>query len=135
MKPVYMTIMHDPPEHIGDCLRCSIASILELPASEVPHFSGLDPWTDEPCDKWRGHLLNFLAPLGLSYIEIPFGTDVLPLWGPFLDFHHTISGISPRGTRHSCVGRRGEVVHDPHPSGGGVMPENGEFDVGFICKL
>lgn len=134
MKPVDMTIMHNPPENIGDCFRCSIASILELPASEVPHFCGIDEWTDEPCDKWRGHLIKFLEPLGLFYFEIQFDAKILPEWSGVLDCHHTISGISPRGTRHTCVGKGGVVVHDPHPSRLGIQPEDGEWMVGFICK-
>ncbi len=135
MKPVDMTILHEPPERIGDCFRCSIASILELPPAEVSHFCGLDPWTDEPSDKWRGHLLDFLGPRGLYYFEMQFDVDALPNWSHVLDCHHTISGISPRGTRHVCVGRRGEVIHDPHPSRLGIQPDKGEWIVGFICKL
>ena len=134
MIPVDMTVLHDPPTKIGDCFRCCIASILELPANKVPHFCGLDPWTDQPDERWRNHLLAFLEPMGLYYFEIAFSAEILPEWSKHLELHHTISGISPRKVRHACVGFGGAVVHDPHPSRAGISPEDGSFLLGFVCK-
>lgn len=65
MKPVFQTII-DPV--LGDCWRCSIASILEVEANEVPHFNAalapggyLDPAT--AFEEW-------LLECGFAYIEI-----------------------------------------------------------------
>ncbi len=47
MKPVDQTIVEDK---IGDCLRASVCSLLELPIKEAPNFAtlgffdGLDAW-------------------------------------------------------------------------------------------
>jgi hypothetical protein len=131
MKPVDMTIMHDPPAAHGDCFRCVIASILELPPAEVPHFSALSSDSAEE----RRLVREWLAPRGLYYFEIEWEVDALKNWKTELDFHHVLSGISPRGIRHACVGFAAEVIHDPHPSRAGIEPDDGKYLLGFICKL
>ena len=44
-----------------------------------------------------------------------------PFWNPL--GYHLICGPSPRGggMSHATVGRNGEIVHDPHPDGTGVV--------------
>ena len=96
----------------GDCWRACIASLLEVEDYDsVPHFVAMDEWWRETCAyvwdrtgkalmKWRDH--RFLP----DDIELFIGT-----------------GPSPRGAFHHAVivDREGNLVHDPHPSGLGVL--------------
>lgn len=92
----------------GDCASAVIASLLDLPLSEVPFFveanHGWWWWLEEWLDK-RG--------LELEHVE----RENLPA-GPVY-----CEGKSPRGFMHAVVwegGPNGKVVHDPHPSRAGV---------------
>lgn len=85
--------------HSGTCFRASLASVLEIPETQVPDFpeANCDPGVDE-----------FLAPRGMRYEEYPI-TDPAPSgW-------HFILGTSPRGGQHCVVGLNGRLAHDPHP--------------------
>lgn len=88
----------------GDCLSATVASLLELPLSEVPFFAlardGCWPWLD-----------SWLAARG--WLLRPRKRAELPS-GPVL-----ACGRSPRGFYHAVVwegGPSGRIVHDPHPS-------------------
>ncbi len=81
----------------GNCLNACVASILELPLSEVPEFGG----------DWLEDLNDFLSERGLSYRRVPMHAKPSG-WS-------TIEGVSPRGGLHACVAHDGELVWDPHP--------------------
>ena len=112
MKPVDQTILHDPEngKH-GDCMRACVASVLELPIEEVPHF------TDGDREDWIKGYLRFLhdhewllygrGGIGGPHPEI--GKDECP--------YYFAIGPSPRkgSHNHMVVCHKGEVVHDPHP--------------------
>jgi len=134
MKPVDMISVHTPPDSIGDCFRCCIASILELPAAAVPHFYDGEAFTDESGAIGKRRLLEFLKPLGYFFFELEFEEEWLPKWNDYLACHYTISGRSPRGFRHTCVAYGGRMVHDPHPSRAGIISEDGKYLLGFIVK-
>ena len=135
MTPVDMTITHDPPNSIGDCFRCCIASILELAAEDVPHFYDGEAFFDESGVVGLQRLQDWLAKRGLHFLEIEWKADYLHNWDKQLSFHYTMSGISPRGHQHAVVGFGGKMVHDPHKSRAGIAPENGMYRIGIICKL
>lgn len=97
----------------GNCVQASWASILEVPLNHVPNFSedarpqGTDQYEEE---------CKFARSIGL---------DLIPTIGPQLprgmeDTLHFGRGISPRGFGHRVVMRGHQLVHDPHPAGGGV---------------
>lgn len=141
MKPVDMTIIHDPENGaIGDCFRCCIASLLSLPASEVPHFCDYD-WNDPDGGKWFRHLNEWLKPKGLCYVELAIPPNGLWDWDEWASAgfspYYVMSGQSPRA-RHSVVAHKGEVVHDPHPSRVGLVgpyadgDQAGNYSYGFI---
>jgi len=116
----------------GDCFSACIASILELPLSDVPVF----------CDypNWREQTNIFLAEFGLAYVDIHLPGDLrdnlVEYWG-----YHIIAGKSSRGLRHAVVGYKGTMIHDPHPSGDGLMPEvdgdaTTDYEYGlFVSKM
>ena len=103
MKPVYQTIFGSPS---GNCLQACIASILNLPLSEVPNFM------ERPGDEWLQAMDEFLYKCGLQAVRI-VPHDHFEAHG-----FHLISGPSPRGDYwHSIVGFDGSPVHDPYPDG------------------
>lgn len=141
MKPVDMISKHDPPHSIGDCFRCCIASLLELPAEAVPHFMA-DDWGKDKDFTWYGKLNGWLAARGVVLLELGPIPDEFhgPKWfesiaaGGF-DAFHVMSGMSPRGFRHSVVARNGVVVHDPHPDRTGlVAPGDDGWQYGFLVN-
>ena len=86
----------------GNCFSACVASILELPLSEVPFFMSPEDWWP-PFVEWcaaRGWEAAF-----------HYGTEYKPLG------YSIAGGLSPRfeGCGHACVALDGNVVHDPHP--------------------
>lgn len=108
MKPVNQTIFTVPG---GNCLQASLASVLELPLDEVPHFANIET------DDWWFQCQDWCAQFGVYPVYLP----VEGVGEPYqLQGYHLIHVLSPKGTPHSVVGRRGKVVHDPM---GVVLPE------------
>lgn len=134
MKPVDMTTVHTPPESVGDCFRCCIASILELPPAEVPHIYEGEGFLDESGKIGMRRLQEWLEPRGLHFLEVEWEVEHLKSWRELLAFHHTMSGTSPRGHRHAVVGFGGEMVHDPHPDRTGIAPDDGKYLIGMIVR-
>jgi hypothetical protein len=101
----------------GNCASAVIASILELPLSEVPYFveakHGWWPWLEEWLER-RGYEIEVVARENL-----PPG----PVYA---------SGTSPRGFSHAVVwegGPNGRVVHDPHFTRAGLAGDPTMFAV------
>lgn len=118
MHRVDMTVMRSVEAGtVGDCLRACIASLLELKASDVPHFTQqqiesakLDVWAI--VDDWlaqRGLALVIVKISGAPEPQIPRGV------------HYIGIGPSPRGmVQHAVIYSDGAMVHDPHPSRAGI---------------
>lgn len=112
MKP----IEQEDPTPNGDCLRCCVASILELDRNEVPDFCKVD-------GDWWIEIQNFLAEKGLFFLSI-----VLHRQTPWFSLPHhpwaIFIGKSKSGVTHAVVGKcRGDefvVIHDPHPNKTGI---------------
>ncbi|MDX3245848.1 hypothetical protein [Streptomyces sp. ME18-1-4] len=105
MKPVTQTILHgDPSGRPGNCLQAAVASLLNLPLDEVPHFIEHDDWEER--------LAAFCTARGYQPImrspdaDVPYGMA----WGP-----------SERGVRHAVVWVDGAIAWDPHPSRAGLL--------------
>lgn len=103
---------HDSNGVPGDCWKACIASLMGIEDYDsVPHFVALEDWwgatynyvwetTGQSLRKWR------------DAQHIPDGMDLFIGVGP-----------SPRGDFHHAVivDRAGNLVHDPHPSGMGIL--------------
>ena len=115
MKRLTQTILADParPDVQGNCLQAALASILDLPLVEVPHFVQDDhDHPDDPDWHWYSRMLAWLTARGLHLRDgdgAPPGSLVLAL------------GKSPRGLGHVVIQRDGETVHDPHPDRSGLV--------------
>ncbi len=107
MKPVAQTIVGKPN---GNCFGACVASILELPVEEVWEAGALDG--DEFWLGWK----SWLESRGWSFVHILAGAWFLPPRG-----HAIANGDSDRGLPHSVVMLDGKMVHDPHPSGTGLV--------------
>jgi hypothetical protein len=118
MTPVDQEFMHDPANGVyGDCMRAAIASLLDLPREEVPHFhEGTNDVT-----VFDRRVNAFLASKGLMLVDVTPSEYIFVTNNNLPDCYHLISGYTERGTYHACVGKNGELVHDPHPSKAGVL--------------
>lgn len=138
MTPVDQTCHHDPETgNVGDCFRCCIATLLDLPAADVPHFYAYcaDPEKREDGEPGLAALQAFLAPRGLYYVEIACREEDYPAHAARLACHYVLSGQSPRGFPHCVVAHGGVQVHDPNPSRLGVRSLDGFYLVGFLARL
>lgn len=114
----------------GDCQRAVIASLLDLPISEVPHFLA-----QSDKSAWGFYCLieEFLESRGYE-----MAWNAMPAYHlePGQDVFHQISGPSPRGNGlfHAVVGLNGEIVHDPHPSRAGLAGDPKEWKHSFLLR-
>lgn len=118
MKPVDQLVIPDQAKGtgesldgiLGDCWRACIASMLELPAEEVPHFVN-----DNPRDWWTDTQVYLYEQTG-GYID-----NLAPVF-PLEDEYTIAVGPSPRGDFYHAVivHRDGSLAHDPHPSRDGL---------------
>ena len=96
----------------GNCWQTCIASLLELPLEDVPHFVDID---EQGGQDWWQHTLEWLLYKGYAM----YTPDEHPAEGYYL-----VTGKSPRGDYyHVVIYEGGNMVHDPHPSGAGVLTE------------
>jgi hypothetical protein len=112
---------------VGDCLKCCVASILELPYETVPHFVKADRWYGVP---WFHGLWDFLKPMGLD-AHCFNGEN----WSETDPEFAIVTGKSPRfkGIYHAVVYQRGKgLVFDPHPSRAGILYDMPVSYMGFF---
>ncbi len=131
MTPVDQLVLYqDEPRIWGDCQRACIASLLDLPALEVPHF--LELANGVAFDNYD-MIEDFLAPRGLVVL---WQRSLAYHWQPGEpDCYHLLSGPSPRfNTGHMVVGLNGKVFHDPHPSRAGLAGNPANWSCSFIVK-
>lgn len=116
----------------GNCEGATIATLLGLNIEDVPSFwEGIDinhPTAPGSGTLYQDNLNYFLRNHG--YKMLNFGSDqpsetstewVIEI-SKALGVKHLVAGISPRGHMHSVIYEHGQLWHDPHPDGGGVIP-------------
>ena len=119
MKEVNQSILHDPDNgKNGDCWRASIASVLELPIEDVPHFADMN------IREGRMSELKLLAKHGFTAYTI-YGEKSMndhPKMLPDDNEYYFAIGPSPRNKdiNHQVVCHKGKIVHDPHPDKTGL---------------
>ena len=132
MTPVDQEFLHDPENGIhGDCMRACVASILNLPISEVPHFGEGDALHN--AEIYWNNLANYLATKGLFHLEL--NSFDLEISKCPTDIYHLIYGKTIRGTEHATVGRNGELIHVPHPSKAGLVGNKEDWTFGFLIPI
>lgn len=101
----------------GNCMSACIASILEIDLQEIPHFRLLEQQTSR-C--WNAILNDWLEPRGLAFLLMP-AVPAMRHQLMFCPSYHMMLGNGPRGHRHGVVGLKGQLAHDPHPDGTGLL--------------
>jgi len=100
--------MHNPKQGIaGDCYRACICSLLDISDEGIENFVEN---SDYP--------MNVVTFLNGKGFRLRHNTEQ----PKDIEFY-IASGISPRGVRHSVIYSNGQLVHDPHPSNAGVIPD------------
>ena len=110
MKPVDQQCLTEDGE-IGDCVRASTCSILEIGPDDVPHF------VKEHGGNWQFAWEEWLYERGLVVLAID------PRDRPkcfYLACGPTIRTNGFRPSAHMVVMNGREIVHDPHPSRAGL---------------
>lgn len=112
MQPVKQSKLYcEDGIHNGNCYAACLASLLELPLWMVPPFEDMFARTVwmKRTEEWLGRMfgLRLARANGHPVEDLP-------------EFY-IASGPAPRGVHHSVIYRRGELAHDPHPSGEGVL--------------
>lgn len=131
-------IQTDTGDGTGSCFATCIAAILDLPLESVPNFralAGEGKCMVQMAEKWlrEAHGKRFI---GIELFDdngsLEYKTD-LCIFNRCFDPNDLVilSGVSPRKNAdgstkcHAVVGRPRlwgfEVVHDPHPSGEGIV--------------
>jgi len=111
----------------GDCFSACLASLFELPLSDVPNFFDLAGDDDA---KWWAAVRDWLRPRG-------FGVMFLSLSDPahlaLFEGWQIVCGKSARGLDHATIWRDGKMVHDPHPSQCGLIAPDGVDMIYPLC--
>lgn len=140
MTPVDQTEFWTGEKEVwGDCERAVIASLLNLPTTEVPHF--LREAKGDNVLFWDS-IADFLKQRGLVYIHHLWAEIDWERIKKDGDIYHRLAGPSPRAPSkiwHAVVGLNGEVIHDPHPSRAGIYGDpygktNAIQTPAFPCK-
>ena len=99
----------------GDCESACLASLLELPLSEVPNFHD----SKEDFDKAQS---NWLKAQGYFIVWITANKELEEI----LEMYYILVGTSPRNQDklHSVIAHQDKVVHDPHPSKKGIIKKD-----------
>ena len=131
MIPVDQEFLHlAVPGQQGDCFRACVASILELPISDVPHFAQLTEGSSSAA--FWNMAYDWLESRGYEYVyRTRAGRDSLDKTD-----YQIMTGPSPRGngTYHAVIGKGGIIVHDPHPSRAGLAGDPKEWYWASLVK-
>lgn len=119
----------------GNCYAAAIASLLDLPITEVPNVEVFFPWApqirfwDEWMSKWlelKGYKIEdasefkvFHEDKDLSFEQVM--TDLDTQKNALRGQYYLVSGDSPRGVKHICIYQDGKLIHDPHPTKEGIL--------------
>ena len=111
MIPVDQQYKHQPSKGIyGDCYRACIASILEKPIEDVPHFL-----IDDPAQEiYEERIQKFFNESNIARICIPYITNpILHMKNVNPGIYYILSGTTSDNIGHSVVCIDDKIVHDP----------------------
>lgn len=115
MTPAMCQSPHRPPESYGDCLRACIATVMDTPTEQTPHFADNGASAEEAL----AHVRRWLEPQGLTIATFAMGgdlsaSDVMEWMGAM---NPTVTwllfGQQRSGGDHVVVCQGGKMVHNP----------------------
>jgi hypothetical protein len=112
----------------GNCFAAAIASIVEMPLTDVPNVEVLFDvddvsWYGVMCAWLNANGFELKTNNGFNVFHNPeiFANEVrVDLFNELMGRYYLVSGMSPRGVMHVCVYQDGIMVHDPHPTREGI---------------
>ncbi|OPY78311.1 MAG: hypothetical protein A4E65_02334 [Syntrophorhabdus sp. PtaU1.Bin153] len=115
---------------IGNCFEACLASLLNMSIERVPNFGAYGDEGD-----WMAEVNEWLSQMGLAYFEARIPNDEIDDFFRDKDFFHVMVGHTNRfeHLQHAIVGRKGKMVHDPHPDGVGILPTR-EMLIGVVVR-
>lgn len=110
----------------GNCFAAAIASLMELPITEVPNVETLFDvenvsWYDV-MDAWikdKGYQLTDNDAFMRAYHDKENECDIYDAKYCH-NKYYIVTAMSPRGIMHCCIYQNGKMVHDPHPTREGI---------------
>ncbi len=122
MTPLKQLFKHDPNNGVwGDCHRAAIASMLDLPLADVPHFGDGGPNDAE----FNRRVDAFLATRGLKgfgiglQCELEHVFEVMRVSNPGV--YWMLGGQSLTGVDHTVICYEDKIVHDPSLTNAGII--------------
>jgi len=125
----------------GNCTEACYATLLGVPLSEVPDLSQV------PDSRRMQALIEWLQDWDLVPMRFPYSTPWDGLWipedtpyivageGPRPDSgDHPVGTVRTKGVRHAVVYMNGELWHDPHPSGDGLVEPDSIWVLGVAGR-
>lgn len=129
MELIDQTILHDPENgKWGNCYQAALATLLQLPLEEVPHF-----YDQGVFDKFAEQ--EWLAERGFTMLWLTVPEFDLFKETAIRRCFHLISGSTERfngEVDHVVVAKDGKTFFDPHPSRAGLKIEK---VYGVLIKL
>lgn len=132
MKPQKQLLRHNPPASYGDCFRTAIAIVLDMDATEVPHFmdgavsgeegaAAAEAWLNARGMTGINIVVDGKRPLQ-AVLDSIAGTNLrqLPVF--------LLTGTSRNGCAHVVVACNGDIACDPALDDSGIV---GPCDDGY----
>jgi len=107
MKKIYQTKL----EEKGNCFEACLASLLEIDIKDIPSYK----------KNWYLKYNKWLSKYDLALLMVGSWDDCEDKDKLMPNVYAIVTGISPRGFKHSVIYLKDEMVHDPHPQNGGVL--------------
>lgn len=109
----------------GNCFAAVVASLLELPITEVPNVEVL---FDVEEVTWYGIMQAFIRSKGYdlvtnnAFLRAFHQDEECDIYDAkyTLNKYYIVSAMSPRGVMHCVIYKNGKMIHDPHPSRDGI---------------
>lgn len=108
LQPFQQTRLHSGTQN-GNCFATCLSVLLGYDDyRDVPQWESEESWQD-----YFERYTTYLAERDLFALRLE--------GHPKLNHYYIASGNSSRGLRHACIYKEGELFHDPHPDGTGLL--------------
>lgn len=135
MTPTKQRNLHRPGEGVwGDCHSACLASMLDLPLDDVPHFGEGGPDGQE----FNRRVREWLSIRGLGQASAAFEGELDAVLRMMRHVnpgvYYILGGRSLTGVNHSVVALENRIVHDPSLNESGIVRpcEDGFYWVTFL---